>query len=185
MVFNLLADWKVQALIIGIVEERSKQLLCGCWVVGWKSDWTTRPTQCHILYQVKSSSIVTNWSCHYPSISHHWLHHQLMHPAYNSPLGQSNPVSGLLIRWVSCSWSHDFLLLCFIIFSLMLCHMPLCLLIIWPLIFPWPTLPLFLMIHSFSQPTSFPDQLTNHGLAAVLFAKAVKVMELLYQPTSW
>ena len=161
MVFSLLADWKVQALIIGIVEERSKWLLCGWWVVGWKSDWMTRPTQHRVLYQVKSSSIVTNWSCRHPFISHHQLHNRLMCPVYDLSLGQSNPVSGLFIRWVSRSLSHDVLLLCFIILSLTICHMPLCLLIIWPLIFPWPILPLFLLIHLFSWPTSFLDQPAN------------------------
>ena len=40
------------------------------------------------------------------------------------------------------------------------------------------------LIYLFSQPTSFPDQPTNHGLAAVLLAKVVKVMEPLYQQNS-
>src|SRR6202000_397606 len=44
--------------------------------------------------------------------------------------------------------------------------------------------PLSLLIHSFSQPTSFPDQRANHCVPTFYFAKAVKVMEPLYQPNS-
>ena len=79
--------------------------------------------------------------------------------------------------------SHDPPLLCFIILSLTIGHMSLCLLIIGPLIFPWPTLPLFLLIHLFSQPTSFPDQPPNCCVPTFIFAKAVNIMEPLYQPT--
>ena len=33
MVFSPLEDWKVWLLIMGMFEERSEQLLSGCWVV--------------------------------------------------------------------------------------------------------------------------------------------------------
>ena len=50
------------------------------------------------------------------------------------------------------------LLLCFIIFSLTLCHIPLCLLIIRLIPFPWQCSPFVLLIHLFPWPTSFPQQ---------------------------
>ena len=173
--FKPLADWKVWLLSIGIVEERSKQLLCGWWVVGRKNDWTTRPTQCRVLYQKKSGSIVTNWSCCHPSTSCHRLCHQLTRPEYNLPLDWSNHVSRFFVRWVSHSFIIWSPLLCFIILSPTLCHMPLCLLIVRPLIFSWWTFPFVLLNHLFSWPTSFLDQPTNHGLAAVLSLKWSKL----------
>ena len=69
MVFKPLADWKVWLLSTGMIEEKYEQLLGGCLVVGRKSDWTTRPTWCHVLYQDWTSSIMTNWSCHCSTIS--------------------------------------------------------------------------------------------------------------------
>ena len=33
----------------------------------------TRPTQCQVLYQDKTSSIVTNWSCHHPCHEYSYL----------------------------------------------------------------------------------------------------------------
>ena len=136
MVFKPLADWKVWLLSIGMFEERYEQLLEGCLVVGWRSDWTTRPTWCHVLYQDWTSSIVTNWSCHCSTISHHhrtiwwWVMHPNCYwigPSLSPGISQ---VSIILFT------SHDSFLLCFIIFSLTLCHMPLSLLIIGLISFP-------------------------------------------------
>ena len=75
MVFTPLADWKVQLLSIGMFEEKSRWLLSSCWVVVRRSDWMTRPTWRCVLYQSKTSSIVTSWSCHHCAISHH--HHTI------------------------------------------------------------------------------------------------------------
>ena len=69
MVFRLLAVWKVQLLIIGILKKAYEQRLVGCLVVGWKHDGMTGLTQLRVLYQDKSSSIMTNWSCHHHLIS--------------------------------------------------------------------------------------------------------------------
>ena len=128
------------------------------WLVSYwvESDWMTRPTRCRILYQDESSSIMTNWSCHHPFISCHQLCHWLTCPVYNSPLDWSNPVSRLFVRWVSRSLSYDSPLLCFIILSPTLCHMPLSLLIIRLISFPWQHFPFvlddsfILMIHFIS-----------------------------------
>ena len=50
-----------------------------CWVVvellKRRSDWMTRLTRHRVLYQRKTSSIVTGWSCHHCTISHH--HHTI------------------------------------------------------------------------------------------------------------
>ena len=48
--------------------------MLGSWrVVERRSDWMTRPTRRRVLYQSKTSSIVTSWSCHHGAISrrHH------------------------------------------------------------------------------------------------------------------
>ena len=71
MVFIPLADWKVRLLSMGMFEERSRQLLGSCWVVGGRSDWMTRLTRHRVLYQSKTSSIMTSWSGHHCAISHH------------------------------------------------------------------------------------------------------------------
>ena len=71
MVFVPLEDWKVRLLIIGMLKREVNGLLGSCRVVVRRSDWMTEPTRCHILYQDKTSSIVTNRSCHYSAISHH------------------------------------------------------------------------------------------------------------------
>ena len=44
-------------------------LLGSWWVVERRSDWMTRPTRHRVLYQSKTSSIVTGWSCHHGAIS--------------------------------------------------------------------------------------------------------------------
>ena len=175
MVFNPFMDWKVRALFIGIVQERCKQLLCGWWVVGWKSDWMKRPTRHSILYQDKSSSIVTNWSCRHPSILRYWLHHQLMCPAFNLVLDWSSPVSRLFVRWVLRSfiiWSLSIML--YHPFSHTMSYAPI-FTHHWTPDFPWWTFPLFQLIHLFSQPTSFPDQPTNHGVPNFILLKQSKL----------
>ena len=92
--FTPLADWKVQLLSMGIFEERSRRLLCCCWVVVRRSDWMTRPTQYRVLYQSKTSSIVTSWSSHHCAISHHHCTIKMMSHALQSLLDWSFPVSG-------------------------------------------------------------------------------------------
>ena len=75
MVFKPLADWKVWLLIIGMLRREVNGLLGSCRVVVRRSDWMTRPTRRCVLYQSKTSSIVTSWSCHHPIILHH--HHAI------------------------------------------------------------------------------------------------------------
>ena len=130
MVFKPLADSKVWLLSMGMIEERYEQLLDRCLVVGRRSDWTTRPTQHCILYQDKTSSIVTNWSCHCSIISHHHctIRGCVMHP--NRYWIGSSLSPGTCQVSITLFSSYDPFLLCFITLSLTLCHMPLSLLII-------------------------------------------------------
>ena len=182
--FSPLEDWKVRLLSIDILVEEANGLL-GSWWVERRSDWMTRPTWCRILYQSKTSSIVTSWSCHHNAISPR--HHVIWWWVMRSNRYWIGPSLSPGVCQVSITFflSHDSFLLCFIILSLTICHMPLCLLIIGHLTFPWPTLPLFLLIHSFSRPTSFPGQRANRCVPTFYFAKAVNVMEPLYQPSPY
>ena len=134
--------------------DRYEQLLSGCLVVGWKSDWMTRPTRHHILYQDKTCSIVTNWSCHHPTILHHhriiwWC---VMHPNCYRIGPSLSP--GICQESIMFFTSHDSFLLCFIIFSLTLCHIPLFLFITGPILFPWQHFP-FVFHDSFIPMTHF------------------------------
>ena len=153
MVFTPLTDWKVWLLSMGMFEERRRQLLC-CWVVVRRSDWMTRPTRCHILYQSKTSSIMTSWSCHHHAISHHhctikwWAmrsNHYWIGPSLSPGICQVS-----ITLFPSC----DPFLLCFIIFSPTLCHMPLSLLIIGLISFSWQWFP-FVLADSFVPMTHF------------------------------
>ena len=97
----------------------------------------TRPTRCRVLYQSKTSSIVTSWSCHHCAISHH--HHTIWWWVMRSNCYWIGPSLSPGICQVSITLfpSYDPSLLCFIILSLTLCHMPLSLLIFGLIPFPW------------------------------------------------
>ena len=124
----------------------------------------TRPTRHHVLYQDKTNSIVTNWSCHCPTISHH--HCTIWWCVMHSNHYWIGPSLSLGICQVSITLflSHDPFLLCFIIFLLTLCHMPLFLLIIKLIPFPWRCFPLcsWWFIHS-HDPLHLLNDLTNHS----------------------
>ena len=94
-----------------------------------RSDWMTRQTRCCVLYQSKTSSFVTSWSCHHCAISHH--HHPICWWVMRSNRHWISPFLSPGICQVSITLfsSCDPFLLCFIILSLTLCHMPLSLLI--------------------------------------------------------
>ena len=107
----------------------------------------TRPTRCHILYQSKTSSIVTSWSCHHCAIwwwvmrsNCHWI-------------GPSLSLGICQVSITLFSPCNPFLL-CFIILSLTLCHMPLSLLIFRLISFPWRHFP-FVSADSFVHMTHF------------------------------
>ena len=152
--FTPLADWKVQLLSIGMLDREVNSLLGGCWVVERRSDWTTRPTRRHVLYQSKTSSIVTGWSCHHCATSHH--HHAIWWWVMCSNLYWIRPSLSPGICQVSITLfpSCDPFLLCFIILSLTLCHMPLSLLIFGLIPFPWRHFP-FVSDDSFVLMTHF------------------------------
>ena len=122
----------------------------------------TRPTWGCVLYQSKTSSIVTSWLCHHCAISHY--HHTIwwwvMHPnRYWIGPSLSPGVCQVSITLFS---SCDPFPLCFIILSLTLCHMPLSLLIFGQTPFPMTTLSLclcwFICSHD---PLHFLNNLTN------------------------
>ena len=139
---------------MGMLKNRHEQLLWGWLIVEWRSDWMTGLTQCHILYQDQTSSIVTNWSCHYPTISHH--HHAIRWWVMRSNHYWIGPSLSLGICQVSITLfsSYDLFLLCFIILSLTLCHMPLSLPIFGLIPFPWRHFP-FVSADSFVPMTHF------------------------------
>ena len=141
MVFTPLVDWKVRLLSIGMLVERSRWLLGGCWDVVRRSDWMTRPTWHRVLYQSKTSSIMTGWSCHHCATSHH--HHAIWWWVKCSNRYWIGPSLSPGICQVSITLfsSCDPLLLCFIILSLTTCHMPLSLLISGPIPFSWRRFP--------------------------------------------
>ena len=126
----------------------------GWWIEEWKSDRTTRPTQCRILYQ--------DWlRLHCDSNGHviiTFYHTTLAPSAYMSRVQFA--IGSVILSLDICQdkyhihLSHDPLLLCFIILSPTLCHMPLCLLIFGPLLFPWQTFP-FVLADSFVLMTHF------------------------------
>src|ERR1700743_3379358 len=92
MVFCPLADWKVRLWVIGMLGREVSGLLGSWCVVERRSDWMTRPTRRRVLYQSKTSSIVTCWSCHHCAISRHMT----MSNALQSLLDRSFLVSGCL-----------------------------------------------------------------------------------------
>ena len=112
-----------------------------CWVVEWRSDWMTRPTRRRVLYQDKTSSIMTNRSCHNSTMSHH--HHTIWWWVVRSNCYWIGPSLSPSICQVSITLfsSYDPFLLCFIILSHTLCHMPLFLLIFGLIPFPWRHFP--------------------------------------------
>ena len=154
MVFTPLADWKVRLLSIGMLSREVSGLLGGCWVVERRSDWMTRPTWRCVLYQSKTSSIVTGWSCHYCAISHH--HHAIWWWVMRSNCHWIGPSlsPGICQVSVTLFLPCDHFLLCFIILSLTLCHMPLSLLIFELILFPWWHFP-FVSADSFVLMTHF------------------------------
>ena len=125
-------------------EKEVSGLLSSWWVVVRRSDWMTRLTRRHVLYQRKTSSIVTCGSCHHCAISHHhhviwwWVMRSNRH--WISPSLFPGVCQVSIMLFSSCS--H--FLLCFIIFSLTICHMPLFLLIFGPISFPWRRFPFVL-----------------------------------------
>ena len=137
-----------------MVEKRCEWLLAGYWIVGKRSDWKTGLTWWHILYQDKTSSIVTSWSCHCPTISCH--HHAIWWYVMHSNCYWISPSLSPGVCQVSITFfsSHDLSLLCFIILSPTLCHMPLSLLITGLLSFPWWHFP-FVLADSFVPMTHF------------------------------
>ena len=154
MVFSPLEDWKVRLLSIGMLDRKIGSLLGDSWVVERRSDWMTRPTRCRVLYQSKTSSIVTSWSCHHCAIPHH--HHAIWWWVMRSNRYWIGSSLSLGICQVSITLfpSCDPSLLCFIILSLTLCHMPLFLLIFGLISFPWWYFP-FVLADSFVLMTHF------------------------------
>ena len=152
--FTPLADWKVQLLSMGMFEKRSRWLLGGCRDVVRKSDWMKRLTRRHILYQGKTSSIVTGWSCHHCAISYHY--HAIWWWVIRSDRYWIGPSLSPGVCQVSITLfsSCDPFLLCFIILSLTLCHMPLSLLIFGQILFPWQHFS-FVSVDSFVLMTHF------------------------------
>ena len=104
----------------------------------------TGPTQRRILYQRKTSSIVTSWSCHHCDIPHH--HHAIWWWVMRPNCHWIGPSLSPGICQVSITLfpSCDPSLLCFIIFFLTICHMPLSLFILRPILFPWRQFPFVL-----------------------------------------
>ena len=147
-------DWKVRLFIIGMLGEEVNGLLGGWWVVVRRSDWMTRPTRRRILYQSKTSSIVTSWSCHHCAISHH--RHTIWWWVMHSNRYWIGPSLSPGICQVSITLFHHVILflLCVIILSLTLCHMPLSLLIFELISFPWRHFP-FVSDDSFVLMTHF------------------------------
>ena len=154
MVFSPLEDWKVRLFIIGMLGREVNGLLGGWWVVERRSDWMTRPTRRHVLYQSKTSSIVTGWSCHHCAIPHH--HHAIWWWVMRSNRYWIGPSLSPGICQVSITlfFAYDLFLLCSIILSLTICHMPLFLLIFGPILFPWRRFP-FVFADSFVLMTHF------------------------------
>ena len=154
MVFSPLADWKVRLLIIGMLRREVDSLLGSCQAVERRSDWMTRPPWHRVLYWDKTSSIVTNQSCHHCAISHH--HHAIGWWIMRSNCYWIGPSLSLGVCQVSVTLfsSCDLFLLCFIISSLTLCHMPLFLFIIRLILFPWRCFP-FVLADSFVPITHF------------------------------
>ena len=163
MVFSPLEDWKVRLLSIGMLGEEVNSLLGSWWVVERRSDWMTRPTRHRVLYQSKTSSIMTSWSCHHCTISYH--HHAIwwwvmrpnrywIGPSMSPGIGQ--------VSITFCS-PYDPFLLCFIILFLTICHMPLSLLIFGLLSFPWRHFP-FVSADSFILTTHFIPRPTSQSL---------------------
>ena len=114
----------------------------------------TRPTRHRILYQSKTSSIVTSWSCHHCAIFHH--HHAIWRWVMRSNRYWIGPSLSPGICQVSTTLfsSCDPFLLCFIILSLTICHMPLSLLIFGLTPFSWRHFP-FVSADSFVPITHF------------------------------
>ena len=114
----------------------------------------TRQTQRRVLYQSKTSSIVTGWSCHHHAIPHH--HHTIWWWWMRSNRYWIGPSMSPGICQVSITLfsSCDSVLLCFIILSLTLCYMPLSLLIYSLISFPWQQFP-FVSADSFVLMTHF------------------------------
>ena len=154
MVFSPLEDWKVRLFIIGMLGREVDGWLGGWWVVERRSDWMTRPTRRRVLYQSNTSSIMTSWSCHCSTISHN--HHTIWWWVMRSNRYWIGPSLSLGIWQVSITLFSpcDPFLLCFTIFSLTLCHMPLSLLISRPVVFPWQHFP-FVSADSFVLMTHF------------------------------
>ena len=157
MVFSPLEDWKVRLFIIGMLGREVNGLLGGWWVVERRSDWMTRQTRRRVLYQSKTSSIVTSWSCHHGAIPyhHHAIRWWVMRPNCHW-IGPSLSPGVCQVSIMLCS-SCDPFLLCFIIFSLTICHMPLSLPIFGLISFPWRCFP-FVSADSFVLMTHFISQ---------------------------
>ena len=164
-------------------------VLGGCWVVERRSDWMTRLTRRCILYQSKTSSIVTGWSCHRRAIL--YPHHAIWWWVMRSNRYWISPSMSPGIRQVSITLflSCDPFLLCFIILSLTLCHMPLSLLILGLILFPWRRFPFvfdnsFVLMTHFISSTILPIVLTLL-LAFILYCGSIygsHVCGVLSQP---
>ena len=154
MVFSPLEDWKVRLFIIGMLGKEVSGLLGSWWVVERRSDRMTRPTRCRVLYQSKTSSIVTSWSCHHHAIPHHY--HAIWWWVMRSNRYWIGPLLSPGIHQVGITLfpSCDPFLLCFIILSLTICHMPLFLFILGLILFPWRCFP-FVLADSFVLMTHF------------------------------
>ena len=154
MVFSPLEDWKVRLFIIGMLGKEVSGWLGSWWVVERRSDGMTRPTRRHVLYPSRTSSIVTSWSCHHCATPHH--HHAIWWWVMRSNRYWIGPSLSPGVCQVSITLFSSCapFLLCFIILSLTICHMPLSLLIFGPISFPWRHFP-FVLDDSFVPITHF------------------------------
>ena len=118
------------------------------------SDWMTRLTQCHILYQDWLNSIVTSWWYHHPFISCHscTIRWQILcSNCYWIGPSFSLGICQVIIMFFP---SHNILYSALLTFLSMPHHMPLCLLTIVPHAFPWQHFP-FISADSFVPMTHF------------------------------
>ena len=149
--------------------DRKKQTVVGLLLVCWvESDWMTRPTRRCILYQSKTSSIVTSWSCHHCAISCH--HHVIWWVMCSNHYWIGPSLSpGICQVSITLFSPCDPFLLCFIILSHTLCHMPLSLLILGLIPFPWQQF-LFVSADSFILMTHFISLTILPIVLTLLFA---------------
>ena len=116
------------------------------------------------LVKLHHDSLVISSSLHIMPL----LHHGPTHPAFNSLLDRPFLSPDICQDKYHVHLSHDFLLLCFIVLSLTLCHMPLCLLIIRPLNLPIKNFP-FVSTDSFVPVTHFISEPADQSWSGCCF----------------